>query len=177
MSVHYTAACPASGGRSVWARLTAAEGSDGPEFQFLITYRRPTACSSRGQLLPPPPVPPPLQAHSPAPQAPAKATPCGCQPVSCPTICLYVSAATLLVAAAELQDACGLPLGLVVQPLAQPEGAPPPTPACWASDLARCARCQAYINSLCEVEADGSGWACSLCGCANDFSTATSLRR
>jgi hypothetical protein len=65
-------------------------------------------------------------------------------------------------------------LGLVVQPLlAQPGGEA--APACWASDLARCARCQAYINALCEV--DGSGWACSLCGCANDFSSAGDIRR
>ncbi|KAL4424007.1 hypothetical protein ABPG75_001308 [Micractinium tetrahymenae] len=79
-------------------------------------------------------------------------------------------------ATAELQDACGIPLGVVVQPLAPPDGgAAPPAPACWAADLARCARCDAYINSLCEVEP--TGWACSLCGCANDFASATSLRR
>lgn len=81
--------------------------------------------------------------------------------------------------AAALQEDCGLPLGLVAQPLARPEGAPSaaaaPPVTCWAADLARCARCGAYINALCE--ADDHGWACSLCGCGNDFSTAASLRR
>lgn len=76
----------------------------------------------------------------------------------------------------ELQDVCGIPLGVVAQPLAVPDGrASPPALTCWAADLARCARCHAYINSLCEI--DAAGWACSLCGCANDFASATSLRR
>jgi hypothetical protein len=71
---------------------------------------------------------------------------------------------------------CGLPLGVVVQPLAAPPGGPALPPAtCWAGELARCARCLAYINSLCEV--DARGWACALCGCANDFSSAAGLRR
>lgn len=75
-----------------------------------------------------------------------------------------------------MQDACGIPLGLVAQPLVAPNGsAGLQAPACWAADLARCARCQAYINPLCQV--DAARWACSLCGCANDFASATSLRR
>lgn len=80
-------------------------------------------------------------------------------------------------ATAELKDACGLPLGLVVQPLAAPDGSGGGVqpPACWAADVARCSRCLAYINPLCGV--DDEGWACALCGCANDFSTATSMRR
>ncbi|KAI3432284.1 hypothetical protein D9Q98_003844 [Chlorella vulgaris] len=77
---------------------------------------------------------------------------------------------------AELQTACGLPLGLVAQPLASVDGSARVAPAsCWAAALARCARCQAYINPLCEV--DDRGWGCALCGCANDFSSAASMRR
>ena len=68
----------------------------------------------------------------------------------------------------------------MAQPLARPDGVSPTTGSgggatCWAADLARCSCCRAYINALCEVEA--YGWACSLCGCANDFSSASSLRR
>lgn len=76
--------------------------------------------------------------------------------------------------AEALQEACGLPLGLLAQPLSRAAGAGQPA-AVWAADLARCSRCLAYINALCEV--DDHGWACSLCGCGNDFSTASGLRR
>ena len=82
----------------------------------------------------------------------------------------------------ELQDLCGLPFGVVAQPLARPGDGQGPAASsggggasCWASELARCARCLGYINALCDV--DARAWTCSLCGCGNDFSTAASLRR
>lgn len=88
-----------------------------------------------------------------------------------------LQAACAIPATAALQEECGLPLGLVVQPLTRPEApaAAAPPVSCWAADLARCARCAAYINALCD--ADDLGWACALCGCSNDFSSAASLRR
>lgn len=88
-----------------------------------------------------------------------------------------LQAACAIPATAALQEECGLPLGLVVQPLTRPEApaAAAPPVSCWAADLARCAWCAAYINTLCD--ADDHGWACALCGCSNDFSSAASLRR
>lgn len=107
--------------------------------------------------LPPLPPPPPLLILP-----PLNTTPWCCR--HCPS----------LSAAVELQDDCGLPLGLVAQPLARPDGAAP-TATCWAADLARCSRCLAFINALCDV--DDHGWACALCGCTNDFASAANLRR
>lgn len=41
-------------------------------------------------------------------------------------------------------------------------------------DIARCKDCAAYINHLCAFER--TGWACSLCGCINEYAIAQNAR-
>ncbi|KAG7672316.1 hypothetical protein Ndes2526B_g06689 [Nannochloris sp. 'desiccata'] len=79
---------------------------------------------------------------------------------------------------AELKRSCCIPLTAVMQPLL-------PSPAGRTSsssssqeflteEIARCAGCAAYINHLCSFEK--YGWACSLCGLQNDYSSVANRR-
>jgi Sec23/Sec24 trunk domain len=78
-----------------------------------------------------------------------------------------------------LQRACCIPLIAVVQPLlpsAPTLGQPSSSPSqdFLTEDIARCAGCAAYINHLCSFEK--YGWACSLCGLQNDYSSVANRR-
>lgn len=155
-ALHFTAPCP-------------ADGAHGRHGHGAINRTAITARQASGTA-------------SPCGTAAARRLPvrCCCAAGGCPSSLLSkgIPASILPTNAVKLQDACGVPLGLVAQPLAASHGSGGtafPAAACWASDLARCARCHAYINALCEV--DDESWACALCGCSNDFSSATSLRR
>ena len=75
--------------------------------------------------------------------------------------------------AANLQDACCLPIAAIIQPFLpvphEPSLTPTPPPTDLATeDIARCAGCNAYINHLCAFEPHG--WICALCGLQNDYS-------
>ena len=78
--------------------------------------------------------------------------------------------------AAELRDACALPIAAVLQPYApaaRPADGAAALPA--ADDIARCAECLGYVNHLCAFGA--SGWACALCGVQNDYATGAANQR
>jgi hypothetical protein len=64
-----------------------------------------------------------------------------------------------------LKDACGLPFGCLIEPLATPADGLPLCAAAGPSPLpllARCRHCYAYINRFCELAS--GGFTCSLCG-------------
>ena len=67
---------------------------------------------------------------------------------------------------AELQDKLGLPLGIILQPLAckptlirAPPGASPDHRL-----VTRCRQCRGYLNPGCEIHEMAGKWTCNLCG-------------
>ena len=67
---------------------------------------------------------------------------------------------------AELQDKLGLPLGIILQPLAckptlirAPPGAGPDHRL-----VTRCRQCRGYLNPGCEIHEMAGKWTCNLCG-------------
>jgi protein transport protein SEC24 len=69
----------------------------------------------------------------------------------------------------DLAREVGMPLALVVQPLALPDPADEPVPLVDLGPLGplRCGRCKAYINAFCRWTDGGKSYSCSLCGHAN----------
>eukprot|EP00946_MAST-07B_sp_MAST-7B-sp1_P001496 g1496.t1 len=64
---------------------------------------------------------------------------------------------------------CGVPLGVVLQPLAEdPEGEPVPTVNFGTAGVIRCRQCRTYINPFVTFIDNGRRWTCNMCRRANE---------
>ena len=61
-----------------------------------------------------------------------------------------------------------LPIGAIIQPLAQPAEQPVPIVNFGGSGVVRCRRCRTYINAFVKFIDGGRRWRCNVCGLAND---------
>lgn len=71
---------------------------------------------------------------------------------------------------ADLLKTTGLPLGLILQPLADQPAGEQPIPVVDFGDTGppRCRRCRAYINAFMTFRSGGSKFVCNMCTFAND---------
>lgn len=77
---------------------------------------------------------------------------------------------THIPASQEILSSTGLPLGLVIQPLAPLHDGENPIPILDFGDVGppRCRRCRAYINPFMQFKAGGGKFICNLCNFPND---------
>ena len=69
----------------------------------------------------------------------------------------------------QLARKCGVPIGMVLQPLAEdPNGEPVPTVNFGLSGVIRCKRCRTYINPFVDFIDGGRRWKCNMCKTNND---------
>ena len=61
-----------------------------------------------------------------------------------------------------------LPIGAIIQPLAQPAEQPVPIVNFGGSGVVRCRRCRTYVNAFVKFIDGGRRWRCNVCGLAND---------
>lgn len=61
-----------------------------------------------------------------------------------------------------------LPIGAIIQPLAQPPECPVPIVNFGGSGVVRCRRCRTYVNAFVKFIDGGRRWRCNVCGLAND---------
>tara|TARA_B110000091_G_scaffold204562_1_gene239375 strand:+ start:2518 stop:3057 length:540 start_codon:yes stop_codon:yes gene_type:complete len=69
----------------------------------------------------------------------------------------------------QLARKCGIPMGIVLQPMAEsPDGVPVPTVNFGTAGVIRCKRCRTYINPFVEFIDSGRRWKCNMCKTNND---------
>lgn len=70
----------------------------------------------------------------------------------------------------DFLSSTALPLGMVLQPLAQPDPGEPPVPVLDFGNTGppRCRRCRAYINPFMSFRAGGNKFICNMCTFPND---------
>ena len=97
----------------------------------------------------------------PAGDVPAETLPGSCDPVF---MRLTVNA---LPASAALRQRYGLPVALLLQPMA-PQAAPVPVVNPGGGAIVRCRRCRTYINAFCAFTDGGRRWRCNCCTHLNE---------
>ena len=83
--------------------------------------------------------------------------PCNSRHLSCTMRCIPNSLA--------LQNRCQVPMGLMLQPLAETGDELPVVS--FSKEVVRCNQCRAYINPYSEFRQGGSIWTCNLCSTNN----------
>lgn len=80
-------------------------------------------------------------------------------------LCLHA-----LPSSSDLGTSCGMPLGVLLQPLAVPSDGEAPVPIIdpGADGPQRCAKCKAYMCPFHRWLDGGRAWACALCGSRNE---------
>ncbi|KDO30079.1 hypothetical protein SPRG_05270 [Saprolegnia parasitica CBS 223.65] len=69
----------------------------------------------------------------------------------------------------EYATKSALPMGVIIQPLAEPEGGKElPVVNFGATGVVRCKSCRTYINPFVQWVDNGRRWRCNLCGVSND---------
>jgi protein transport protein SEC24 len=70
----------------------------------------------------------------------------------------------------DLAYASCIPLGLIVQPFAEPQPGEQPVPLADCSEFGppRCSHCRGYINPWCRFQDGGQKFVCNLCGGVTD---------
>ena len=73
---------------------------------------------------------------------------------------------------ANLKQQCGITLGAMLRPLAEPSGdGITPVVNFGACGVVRCKRCRTYINPFVDFTDNGRRWKCNLCGMVNDVAS------
>lgn len=70
----------------------------------------------------------------------------------------------------DLATASHIPLGIIIQPFAEPQPGEQPVPVADFSEHGppRCQSCRGYINPWCRFQDGGQKFVCNLCGGATD---------
>ena len=66
------------------------------------------------------------------------------------------------------KNKAGLPIGAIIQPLAQPADQPVPLVNFGQVGVVRCRRCRTYVNAFAKFIDGGRRWRCNVCGLANE---------